>query len=173
MVTGRRGVLAGLAVLGLAPSLPARAHRSHTSQTTIGWNPRTAELEVVHRLHAHDAEVALGRLPGITTPDLAKPAHQARLALYVEQHFALAGADGTPLALTLVGAELEGMEVYVYQTSPMAAAPTALSVRMTVLHDSFPDQANRISVVFPRPPGGDLVRTATLRPGDGWTRLAP
>ena len=90
-------------------------------------------LEITHRLHRHDARQLLAAVePLADTEDLDAIEHRAALALLVSERFALRSPGGQPLLLTLVGAEVEGDYIYVYQESP-SAATTALEVQHQVL----------------------------------------
>ncbi|ACI97723.1 DUF6702 family protein [Rhodospirillum centenum] len=160
--------LAGLGLAGVAGAPgPVLAHRAKAALTTIAWNPRSGTLEVVHRLHAHDAEIALNRVEKVAAPDLADLKTRAILALYVEKNFALADAAGAPLALTLVGAEVEMDHVYVYQELALPAPPAELAVRDTIMLDVFSDQLNQVNIDFSADGTGG-VRTLMFRGTDDW-----
>ena len=89
----RRLAIAGGLALAAAP--PAFAHRSQSVLTTVNWNAATSTLEVMHRIHAHDAEVGLMQSTGSTeNVDITQVRNQAQLMLYVEKHFSLTGPAG-------------------------------------------------------------------------------
>lgn len=146
---------------GLCLALPAAAHRAKASLTSVTWNERTLSFEIIHRIHAHDAAEAVARVSGQTTADLSDLEAQARLALYVEKHFALIPPDGEPLDLTLVGAEIEGNHVFVYQEMPLAEPPESFSVTCTFLHDIYAAQVNTVNIEI-----GKIVRTLVFKSGD-------
>ncbi|WP_153205758.1 DUF6702 family protein [Niveispirillum sp. SYP-B3756] len=138
-----------LALMGggllLAAALPAQAHRAKSSLTLVRWNAAAKLLEVEHKLHAHDAEVALSQQAGIATPDLSRLEDQAKLALYVEARFSLTPLGGKPLSLKLLGAELEGDHIFVYQELALPAPPKALAVEDGILRDVFRTQLNQVN----------------------------
>lgn len=157
----RRTLCVGLALVGLMGVAPVRAHRAKAALATIVWNERTGLLEVTHRLHAHDAQQALIDVAGSPRLGFDSVEARARLALYVEERFALTRSGGEPLPLHLVGAELEGDYVFVFQEAEVEEPPTDLEVRCVYLHDVFPGQINTVNGEF-----GGPVRTITFAAGD-------
>lgn len=164
VLAGAAGLLAGLA-------LPARAHRAKAALTLITWNKAAGLLEVDHSLHAHDAEIALAQVGGVSAPDLSRLEDQARLALYVEGRFALTIPGGPPLALKLLGAEPDGDNIHIYQEVPLTAAPARLRVRNMILRDVFPVQINQVNIDMGG--GPDHIRTLTFLGGDGEKEVTP
>lgn len=155
----------------LAVAWPSAAHRMPGSLTTVEYNPATDRVEIVHRLHAHDAELGVGTLldePDFSFDDLED---RATLALYVEKRFALAawagGEGGEQITLSLVGAELEGDWIFVYQEYA-EALPAEFAVRDDILRDVFPAQANQVNVSL-----AGSVRTLMFRGEDRWQRYPP
>lgn len=144
MPLSRRFVLAGaLAFI----SMKGRAHRARVTLTTIEHNRNTGLLEVVHRLHVHDALGALGRIDAEASPDLSVPRNQAQIALEVDRYFSLEGSDG-PIDLNLLGAELEGDALYVYQEAPLERMPERLTINCALLRRHFADTGNQVNVTF-------------------------
>ncbi|OYQ31700.1 hypothetical protein CHU95_21430 [Niveispirillum lacus] len=165
-LNGRRQFLA-LAGAGLLMGFArtANAHRAKAALTLVTWNKAAGLLEIDHALHAHDAEVALSRTGGVGAPDLSRLEDQARLALYVEARFALTLPDGLTLPLKILGAELLGDNIHVYQEVPLTALPARLLVRNMILRDIFPTQINQVNVDTGR--GPDRIRTLTFLGNDG------
>ena len=142
----RRLLVAGGAALAIAPS--AFAHRSQSVLTLVNWNPSTSKLEVIHRMHAHDAEVGIAQATGATAApdvDITQAKNQAKLMLYVEKHFSMKGPAGT-IALEAVGAELEAEAVVLYQEARLAAPPPELTIDNRILRDVFDQQTNLVNV---------------------------
>ena len=138
-----------------APS--AFAHRSQSVVTLVNWNPNTSMIEVSHRMHAHDAEVGLAMSTGNSAApavDITIVANQAKLMLYIEKHFSLAGKAG-PIRLEPLGAELEAEAIIVYQEAKLPAPPAELVVENRILRDVFVGQTNLVNVRMAR-------RTRTL-----------
>lgn len=94
---------------------------------------------------------------------------RAKLALYVEDRFSIAPfADGRPgarLPLELLGAELDGEFVLVYQEFS-GELPAAIAIRDDILRDVFPEQINHVNVAT----GGE-VRSVTFSDRDEWQTL--
>ena len=129
---------------------PALAHRLPECLTTVEAIQSENRIEVVHRLHRHDAEAGLAqrlREPNLRLEDLQT---RAMLALYVEEHFALSGQLTTaPLPLHLIGAELDGDYVLVYQEY-VGALPATLFVRNDILRERNANQVNLVHIKFPQ-----------------------
>jgi hypothetical protein len=134
---------AGVGVIALGgASRPARAHRAHVSLTRVLANPRAGTWEFLHSIHAHDAITALAAwLPG-EEPNPASERARARVALEVERRFSWTAPDGKPLAPTMVGAELAGDDLVVYQELPAPRMGGDYGVSCGLLHDVFDDQRN-------------------------------
>ena len=97
---------------------PALAHQQKAALTEILFNPRTGNIEVAHRFILHDAEHAIRKTLDIGDSLVGSPDTQSAFANYVADRFALATSDGTALPLTLLGAEIEGGYLWVYQETP-------------------------------------------------------
>jgi hypothetical protein len=152
-------IVAAIAVLGIASSL--LAHRVPGSLTTIKWNAVSERTEIIHRLHTHDAELAVGAsldIPDLSVEDVAGRAH---IALYVEEHFHIK-SSGDEFQLDLVGAELSGNYILVYQESPERLAQNIL-IRDDILMDAFPAQTNQVNIE-----DRDAVHSLVFTQDDGW-----
>jgi hypothetical protein len=149
--------------------LVVMAHRVPESLTTIRENTTTGNVEIVHRLHAHDAEIALSEALQQPRISLGELEAQAKLALYVEQRFQLADATThAPIRLTLLGAALEGDYVLVFQETAIETLPSVLAVRNDVLRDAFTDQINRVNLFL-----GARLRTLIFQGEDAWKDATP
>ena len=156
----RRLALAAACVLAAAP--PAFAHRSQSVLTTVNWNAATSTLEVMHRIHAHDAEVGLMQSTGSTeNVDITIVRNQAQLMLYVEKHFSLSGPEG-PIALEPLGAEFQSEAIVLYQEAKLKAPPPELAVDNQILRDVFDGQTNLVNVKL-----GKRIRTLIFANKDG------
>jgi len=141
-ITRRMAVLAGCA-LAVAP--PALAHRAQTVLTTVMWNAGSGVLEVMHRLHAHDAELTLQATTGAAQVDITVVRNQAQLMLYIEDHFVLTDG-GKRITLEPLGTEFEGEAILLYQECRLAAPPRELSIDNRILRDVFEGQTNLVNV---------------------------
>lgn len=159
-VAPRRRVLQGLAGAAAAAlagpaallwPVAARAHRSHVSLTRLTPNQRASTWELVHYLHYHDCnELLLALMPQRRLePDSDEG--KARLALYVEAHFALLAPTGAPLSVQTIGAEVVGDSLAVYRELPAPAVKGVFTVSANLLCELFADQINNVSLEFVRP----------------------
>lgn len=141
-MTRRLALMAGGALV-LAP--PALAHRAQTVLSTVTWNAASSTLDVMHRMHAHDAELCLAAKTGAAQVDITVLQNQARLMLYIEEKFVLADA-GKAIKLAPLGAEFEGEALLVYQDCKLAGPPRNLSIDNRLLRDVFEGQTNLVNV---------------------------
>ncbi len=145
-ITRRIAFLAGCSLsAGLMLAPPALAHRSQTVLSTVMWNAASSVLEVTHRLHPHDAELALQQTTRATQVDITVVKNQAALMLYIEERFVLTDG-GRKLVLEPVGAEFEGDTLLLYQQSALKAPPAKLAIDDRILRDVFEAQANLVNV---------------------------
>jgi hypothetical protein len=143
-----------------------QAHRQPEALTAISYNPNTGSTEIVHQLHAHDAERVLEELPANGKTPIDTVEGQARLALYVEERFELADQNGNLLSdVKLLGAELEGDTLYAYQEY-VKALPRTILIRNDILRDILPDQVNTVNV---HTEAG--IRTLVFSDKDKWKTL--
>lgn len=158
----RAAALAGLLLfVGLG-----HAHRQPVGLTAIQFNADTARTEIVHRFHRHDAELGLVQLLGKADVLLIDLESQARFALYVADNFAIAATiEDEPLALELIGAELVGDEIIVYQEFA-GELPEPLVIRNSVLQDVYAEQVNHVNLH-----GKFGLRTLSFTSDDGWQAL--
>lgn len=139
-----RILLPGFALLAWLAAAPA--HEQKAAVTTISANPRTGNVEVIHRFLLHDVEHAARELGWTGTDLLVNPDDQARFAAYVASHFELALRGEPPLALELVGQEAEGRYLWVYQELAGEVDLARLVVSNTVLRKLWPEQHHLVNV---------------------------
>jgi hypothetical protein len=133
--------------------------------TTVEWNATNSALEIVHRIHAHDAEVGLQMTQGGGVFDITQVQNQARLMLYLEKAFTLADGAGKRIALAPVGAELQAEAILAYQEAKLPAPPAELRVGNSILCDVFEGQANLVNIRLAK-----KTRTLLFTEGDGVKR---
>ncbi len=151
-------ICAGLASLA-APA--ALAHRAKSVLTTVEWNARNSAIEVIHRVHPHDAELALAAWRGGGPVDITEVKEQARLLLYVDETFRLTLESGAVL-LSPVGVELTGADAIIYREGRLSAAPAEMTVDDRIFRELFEDQTNLVNVTM-----GKGVRTLMFAGRDG------
>ncbi len=149
-----------LAVLAMLTAVPLAAHQQKIAISILSHNERSGMLEVVHQVPLHDAEHALRAL-GIKQADIINDMESRRaFARYIADRFELA-IEGEAIELALLGSEIEGGGLYVYQEAPSPGRGSELEVRSAIMTDIWARQENRVNL-------GDGTNVATLifRAGD-------
>ncbi len=157
-------LMVALLILGL--QVEAQAHQLRATITTALLNARTGNIEVMHRFFSHDAEHALALITGRAADLVDDREDRMRFAVYVHERFALQGVGATLAPLELVGAELEGDFLWVYQRTPMPPGLTGLRARFGALRDVWADQVNTLNVECQR-----QVRTLTFAGDADWLEV--
>lgn len=145
---GRRRAIALLsaqAAVVLAPR-SARAHRSHVTLSRIAPGVTGATWEIEHHFHQHDADAVLQRLTGTRRVQLTSPEGRARIALHVEEAFALQAPGGTRMPITTAGADFGSDSMVVYQECQVPAMRGDFKVTCRLFQRFFDDQENHVSV---------------------------
>lgn len=136
---------------------PLQAHQMKTAITKLLFNDRSGQLEVMHRFYLHDAEHAVKQLQGKAADIHKEAAAREQFAAYVATHFQLT-LNGEPLQLKLIGNELDGRHIWVYQEIALPkAALKSLQVRHDALMSIWPSQINVVNLE-----GRGPVRTLKL-----------
>lgn len=147
-------------LMALLMAFPAMAHQQKIAISTISHNPRTSLLEVVHRVPLHDAEHAL-KLRGSKAPDIVASVETRRaFARYVAGRFSVGRKDG-PIDLLLLGSEIAGGYIYIYQEAPSPGSGTELLVFSGIMTDIWSRQESRVNIG-----SGTNVDTLIFRTGD-------
>jgi len=126
----------------LLPS--AHAHRQHFSWTSIIWDAESTTFNIEHRTHEHDAARLLRGLKKGES-DITTMEAQARFALYISDHFNIYAED-VKLEPNLLGAELIGNQLFVYQQLNLTTLPAQLGFETDILMDLFQDQIHIINL---------------------------
>lgn len=124
----------------------ARAHQIKAAITTVLFNPRTENIEVMHRFNLHDAEHAVKALFDKHADIMDDADTQQQFADYVAHHFAILNAAGKPLKLAGVGFEVEGKHFWVYQETAEPPVLEGIKIRHDALRDLWPKQVNTLNV---------------------------
>lgn len=135
-----------LAALASVMALGAAAHPQRVAVADIILNERSGYIEVAHRFSLHDAEHALIETGNENADLLGDPATQEAFANYVARHFALAGADGEEIALSLLGWEIDDGAIWVYEQAPLDGPMERLTVSHDALREIWPDQQTLVSI---------------------------
>ncbi len=153
-----------LALTALCITFSASAHQLKTAVTTVLFNDRTHNIEVMHRFYLHDTEHAVGHLLDGHADILANPADQQRFADYVAGHVALKTLDGKPLDLAPVGYQVDGKFFWVYQETPIPQHELkGLKMSQGTLRDLWPTQVNMVNIE-----GKGKIRTLYFQNEEDW-----
>lgn len=156
----QRFVLLIALMLTLPLAAPVAAHQQKITLSSVSHNARTGLLEVVHRVPLHDAEHAL-EAQGVRAPNIVNDLESRRaVAAYVAERFSLTH-DGKMVALTLLGTEIEGGRLIVYQEAPSPGPGAQLAINSQILTDVFERQENRVNLGT-----GTKVATLVFTSGD-------
>ena len=157
-------ILRGFFCLLLATSAfspTALAHRQKAAVITVSSNPRTDLVEIIHRYYLHDAEHALQEVGGAGFDLHADQQAQADFARYIASRFDLF-VDEQRVDLQLLGAEVDGSFIYVYQETSLGDDVASVTVEALALQDVWPDQSNLVNIEL-----DGCVRSAVFTAGVG------
>ena len=139
-------ITAALLISAMSYSTAAQAHQIKAAITTVLFNPRTENIEVMHRFNLHDAEHAVKALFDKHADIMDDVETQQQFADYVAHHFAILNAAGEPLELADVGFEVEGKHFWVYQETAEPPLLEGIKIRHDALRDLWPKQVNTLNV---------------------------
>ena len=122
------------------------AHQQKSAISTVLFNPRTDNIEIMHRFKVHDAEHAVKQIFGKEADIIDSKKTQEQFGDYVNQRFYLFDDDGLPLPLKMVWVELDGKFFWVYQETTQPTKIDNMTVRHDALRDIWPEQINTINV---------------------------
>lgn len=122
------------------------AHQQKTSFSTVLFNARTENIEVMHRFRVHDAEHAVKEIFGKDADILDSKETQQQFGDYVNQRFNLYDSHEQPLPLKMVGVEVDGKFLWVYQETTQPTQLDNMTIRHNALRDLWPEQINTINV---------------------------
>ncbi|MFT6123378.1 MAG: hypothetical protein ACJASG_001910 [Oleiphilaceae bacterium] len=133
----------------LFAALSLSAHQQKTAISTVLFNARTENIEIMHRFRVHDAEHAVKEILGKDADIIDSKLTQKQFGDYVNERFSLFDSDEKPLSLKMVGVELDGKFIWVYQETKLAPLSKQLdnmTIRHNALRDLWPEQVNTINV---------------------------
>jgi hypothetical protein len=132
----------------LATGLVAQssAHELKTALSSVLFNPRSGNIEVMHRFYVHDAEHAVKQLFDKSADLINSELTQQTFSQYVSQRFALQQLSGEAISLTLLGGELDGRFFWVYQEAVAPIDLPGVSVAHSSLQDVWPAQLNIVNI---------------------------
>lgn len=144
MLTRRSILLAAFCAVSFAIPAPALSHDAPRVETEVTLNT-ASEINVTHTLQLSAAQRLLYKAGVIDKNDMTGLKSRAQAALYTSERFELK-ADGETIPLEILGAEVQGGHLYIYQTGALAALPITWSARNAILRDLSPRFDNVINV---------------------------
>lgn len=133
-------------VMTLTVTTSAYAHQQKAAISTILFNPRSQNIEVMHRFNMHDAEHAVKEIFGGNADIIGSGSTGQQFSEYVTQRFHLFNVNGEEVTLSSVGFELDGKFFWVYQETPQLQNIDGLQVRHDALRDIWSDQTNMVNI---------------------------
>lgn len=169
MSNNRFLAIVAFALCGLQLMLPtlAVAHQQKAAITTILFNSRTQNIEVMHRFVMHDAEHAVKRLFDGEADIYKSKQTQQQFMQYVVDRFGIADQAGQGIELKQVGFEVDGKHMWVYQEAAQPSNLTSISVAHNALRDLWPTQTNTVNVE-----GNGPIKTLTFTANDSVQSVA-
>ncbi|WP_221033139.1 DUF6702 family protein [Actomonas aquatica] len=166
----RRKHLAALLLLSLClagvGATAVSAHEQKAAETDVFYNVHSGNLEVAHRFILHDAEHVLRQVTHSEADLLTSAEARRAFSRYVASRFAITRVDEQPLEFTLVGEEIDGGALWVYQeTSLPQPLDTPLYLENRILQDVITGQVNRVNVRY-----GSQVKTFVFEVNTGKKR---
>ena len=138
-----------IVLMGLAVST-AWAHQKKTAVTTVLFNERTGNIEIMHRFLIHDAEHAVKQIRDVSfgkeADIIASENTRQAFSQYVSERFSILDQNGELLELTLLGSEIDGNSIWVYQETPIPADLQSMTISHNALRDIWIEQVNRVNV---------------------------
>ncbi|MCQ8890423.1 hypothetical protein NQT72_13010 [Pseudoalteromonas carrageenovora] len=152
-----------LVIVCLLVAAPSMAHQLKSSVTTVLFNKRTSNIELMHRFYLHDTEHAVGKLFEGKVDIISNKVDQQRFAKYVESHVALKTLGGETLKLNSVGAQVDGKFFWVYQDAAIPKGIKGIKMSNGALRDLWPSQVNMVNVE-----GKGKIKTLNFSQDDTW-----
>ena len=138
-----------IVLMGLAVST-VWAHQKKTAVTTVLFNERTGNIEIMHRFLIHDAEHAVKQIRGVSfgkgADIIASENTRQAFSEYVSERFSILDQNGELLELTLLGSEIDGNSIWVYQETPIPADLQSMTISHNALRDIWIEQVNRVNI---------------------------
>jgi len=155
-------------------SFSVNAHQQKEAYTTLLFNERTNNLEIMHRFYLHDIEHAINSLEANNKNSDEKKIDNSNTPLkifsaYIQDHFQLRSIDDNVIELDYVGVEIEGKYLWVYQELSLSNLDRnlkALKLNMTALQEVWPKQINHINIEK-----NGVVRSARLNKDQAWQTI--
>ena len=143
------------------------AHELKTALSKVLFNPRSGNIEVMHRFYVHDAEHGVKQLFDKNADLLNSEQTQQLFNRYVSDHFSMTRLSGEPLPLTLVGGQLDGRFYWVYQETAIPAEIAGLRLQHNALQGLWPAQINTVNIE-----GQGAIKTLSFDSKTEWQQVS-
>lgn len=143
MLSRRLMILTAFAAVSLCTSPLIAAHEAARVESTVSFE--NATVDITHVLQLSSAQRLLYKAGKIDVNDMTGLRARAQAALYCSERFELR-ADAKTIPLDVLGAEVLGGHLYVYQTGKLDALPQTWSARNSILRDLSPRFDNMVNV---------------------------
>lgn len=144
------------------------AHQLKSAVTTILFNERTGNIEVMHRFVLHDAEHAVGELFNKSQADIHTDEEtRALFAAYALESFNLASLQDEPIELEPVGYQVDGRDFWVYQETPIPTNLQGLAIRQKALQELWSEQQNLVNIE-----GKGEIKSLQFNAQDEWLTVS-
>jgi hypothetical protein len=121
-------------------------HPNHDAVAEVDWNPESKSLEVAMRVTPHELERALSDNEGRAV-DLDEEKSLPVLKAYIEANVRLLNAEGKPVKLSWVGAEIKVRSAWVYFEFPIGKpTPIGCKISNTIFFERHEDQKNTVAL---------------------------
>ena len=144
MLNRRSLILTAVCAVSFAATSPVKAHEAARVETEVKLGPNET-LDVTHVLQLSAAQRLLFKAGIIDKNDMTGLKARAQAALYASERFEL-NANDEPIELTILGAEVQGGHLYIYQTGALSELPENWSARNSILRDLSPRFDNMINL---------------------------
>ena len=158
-----KALISLFSVLLMLAANVAFAHQQKAAETTVLFNKRSGELEVMHRFYLHDTEHAVQSLFDKHADILDSDKTQQQFANYVAKHFLTRKLTDEAMPLSDVGYEVEGKFFWVYQSTKLPNELKGLKLYNGALRDLWPTQINMVNIE-----GKGKVRTLYFSDDKDW-----
>jgi len=152
MINRRQTCLITLCLFGLGVATSVAAHDAPRVETVVKLTANET-VDVTHTLQLSAAQRLLYKAGVIDKNDMTGLRARAQAALYASERFEL-NANGETIPLEILGAEVGGGHLYIYQTGVLHELPESWSARNSILRDLSPRFDNVVNV-----PTSDGIRS--------------
>jgi hypothetical protein len=142
----------------------AMAHKMDSALSTINVSENGA-VEITHRIFAHDIEHQF-ELSNIGMDYFETAAGQQQIETYLRQAFVFNDGQNQPIALSFVGAQIEGDLLYVYFEGQIAQNREFM-IDSNILNLFSATQTNFVNLHF-----GEITKSIVFSGGQGETRIS-